>query len=144
MKFASALPLAALACASCAAPTVPDEALLEPAALIGGIPAGARELDAVGALVIREQVIDCDRNEQTVNVVPVCTATLIGPQTVVTAKHCLGPILSKLGPDSRPYFLLGADRARPKRQVEVVAWDMDETFPGGWTGRGRDVAVLSL
>lgn len=142
MKIARPLALAAFSCASCAAPATPDEPT--PAALIGGIPAAAHELDAIGALVIRESVADCERNELVTHVQPVCTATLIGPHTIVTAKHCLSPILSKYGPDHVPYFLIGPDRARPLRQIEVVAWEQDQTFEGGWSGRGRDVAVLQL
>lgn len=143
MKLARSLALATLSCASCATPAEPEETA-PPEALIGGIPAVASALDAIGALVIVESVPDCEHNQLTVSTTPVCTATLIGPHTVVTAKHCMNPILSKYTPESRPYFLIGADRSKPKRQVEVVAWETAPTFEGGWAGNGRDVAVLQL
>ena len=73
-----------------------------------------------------------------------CTATLIGPHTVLAAKHCAetssGPVL-----DKAPFFFeIGPDSAQPTRSIRAVAATGAPRADGGLFARGSDVAVFQL
>ena len=75
-----------------------------------------------------------------------CSASLIGPTTVLTAKHCAldlgtGMKLVNLVPI---YFAVGPDANNPTRTVEAVAADVSPVESGGFVGLGNDVAIYHL
>jgi len=74
------------------------------------------------------------------NFEPYCSATLIGDQEVITAKHC-GEI-SLWGYDT--YFAIGSDAYAPKELIRVAAVDLAPLNQGGFVGYGQDVAVIHL
>jgi len=75
-----------------------------------------------------------------------CTGFLVGPQTVVTAAHCLyGRRLGHFAPPTSVHVLLGyADGVFTRHTVSTayrVTDGYDPSMPGG---QGADVAVLTL
>ena len=74
------------------------------------------------------------------NFEPYCSATLIGDQEVITAKHC--GELSFWGYDT--YFAIGSDAYAPKELIRVAAVDLAPLNEGGFVGYGEDVAVIHL
>lgn len=100
-------------------------------ALIGGFPADGTEFDAIGA-------VTTERSFTTGNREPICTATLIAPTLVVTAKHCTR--------GSTPlYFAIGSAGGAPSREVAVIAIERGPDVEGDYPkGLGNDVAVLHL
>jgi hypothetical protein len=134
------LGLAALGCGS----TLPETAdrSLE---IIGGFDASSAAFDAVGALVILDEVGQPVR---------LCTATLVTPTAVITAKHCIlespddggGPRL-----DQQPvFFALGPDAKAPYRMVRAIHSDASPIDEGGWSEfsdwptLGHDLGVYHL
>lgn len=104
--------------------------------IIGGFPADSPALDHFGALV----AIDPTTN------VPFafCSSTLIGPETVVTAKHCAAVL-----PDAQVQNFEVAWAAGPHAEepIELIPVASIETAPGdvgGFVAMGRDVAVVHL
>jgi hypothetical protein len=104
--------------------------------IIGGFHADSPALDHVGALV----AIDPTTN------VPFafCSSTLIGPETVVTAKHCAVVL-----PDAQVqnFKLAWAAGPRAEEPVELIPIASIATAPGdvgGFVAMGRDVAVVHL
>src|SRR5262245_4376535 len=104
-------------------------------AIIGGADAPSPSLNAVGALGQQFQ-------GQTH---AFCTAALIAPTVVLTAKHCAlenaqdpaSPTMLDSGP---VYFLVGPDSHAPLRVVRAKAITSSAIFQGGFTGLGSDVA----
>src|SRR5690242_7560590 len=81
--------------------------------ILGGIPAKSKKYDAVGLLY----------GVRSTGPAPICTGTLIGPHTVLTAGHCVRP---KGAPfniiDKFPvFFTVGFDSAHPARTIRAVA-----------------------
>lgn len=107
---------------------------------IGGVEALGPSLDAIGTVGMKNE----DGTYQFF-----CSATLIGPRTVLTAKHCAivlsgqlqGMKLVNLVPI---YFAIGADATQPERTVEAVAADISPLDDGGFVGLGNDVAIYHL
>jgi hypothetical protein len=67
-----------------------------------------------------------------------CTATLIAPRLVLTARHC------KVG-FGNAELALGNDAERPRRVVKIVqAWDPPPVVEGGIPADGTDVSVAAL
>ena len=94
----------------------------------GAFPATSAKLDAIGTIRI-----DTGARTRT------CTGTLIAPNVVLTAEHCLiGAAPEKLK------FVVGAASAAPKRLVGVSAVAFENTVEGGVYQRGSDIAVLQL
>lgn len=76
-----------------------------------------------------------------------CTATLIAPHAVITAKHCAVNAYdpsSHLIEKERVYFALGADATEPTRVVEAASVLLSPVADGGLLGLGSDVAIYML
>ncbi len=105
--------------------------------IIGGVEANSASLDAVGAML---------RKDYGGELSPFCTATLVEPNLVITAKHCVvnraGGTPNALSEET--YFGIGADAAKPKatyRVKDVLTAPLNE---GGFVKFGSDVALLVL
>lgn len=98
--------------------------------IIGGFKADSSVLDNTGALVV----------DDFGNFEPYCSASLIGDETVITAKHCAE--ISLWGYDT--YFAIGSDAYAPKELIRIAAVDMAPLDSGGFVGLGQDVAVVHL
>jgi hypothetical protein len=107
-----------------------------PFAIIGGVVAPSPELDHTGAFMLR--------NRSTGEGRPLCTGTLIAPETVVTAKHCISvlPIFEPMGLDV--LFAVGPDHDDPIDIIPVAAVAGAPGDDGGEGGYGRDVGVAHL
>lgn len=68
-----------------------------------------------------------------------CTATLVAPKLVLTAKHCV-----KGKAPSEIWFNIGPDGTRPTRAVPVVNVRLAALGEGGFVKLGADVTVLEL
>jgi hypothetical protein len=106
--------------------------------IIGGLVAPNPQLDHTGALTYRIR--------ETGATGPLCTASLIAPQTVVTANHCISvmPTFERIGIDV--FWARGADFNNPIELTPIVAVagaPASATEPG-FTGYGRDVGVAHL
>ena len=130
--------LPALVVAAVAACSAPAERELAQRGfdIIGGLPAPSPELDHTGALVYRIRA--------TGDVGVLCSATLIGPETVVTANHCVAPLVAfeRVGIDVS--WARGANALEPEEQIPIVAFTRSPLPQGGAFGYGADVAVIHL
>jgi hypothetical protein len=115
---------------------LPDELGRLDQAIIFGLPAPSPQLDHTGALVYRVRA--------TGETAPLCTASLIGPQTLVTAKHCIVvlPTFERIGIDV--LWARGADANNPVQLIPIVAAAGAPGDEPGFAGYGRDVAVAHL
>lgn len=104
--------------------------------IVGGVAANGAGLDAVGAL---------GRIQPDGTFKYYCTATLVAPQVVLTAKHCVaragGPAYTE---NESIYFGIGANSKEPKRIVKLARTWMADLDTGGFVSRGADVAVATL
>jgi hypothetical protein len=123
-----------LACGSDAADT-PLQTREQP--IIGGTLLQSDELDHTGALVV---VTDSAAGQRAV----FCTATLIGEQTVVTAKHCALTIFDAASLGLPVEWLAGHSATDAVEQIPLAAVELDPVSQGGFLGIGRDVAVAQL
>ncbi len=138
--FAVAVVLAACGTESTSTPV--DQSTQDSKEIIGGFDARAKVLDAVGTV----GTIDDSGNYSFF-----CTATLITPDTVLTARHCAmvidtsSPLYGMKLVNLIPiYFAVGADATKPAKVVEAIAADLSPVDQGGWVAMGNDVAVYHL
>jgi hypothetical protein len=105
-------------------------------AIIGGLVAPHPSLNHTGALTYRVR--------DTGATGPLCSASLIGPATLVTAKHCVivMPSFERAGIDV--YWAPGPDFMDPLDAIAVVAVAGAPGGELGFAGYGRDVGVVHL
>lgn len=105
--------------------------------IIGGFHASSAALNHTGALVLIGGLSG--------ELVPFCSSTLIGPETVVTAKHCaqLLPFieLNQLGSVA---WAAGPRATAPLELIPIAAVDTAPGDVGGFVGLGRDTAIVHL
>jgi len=109
------------------------------APIINGADALSPTFNAVGALGRR----------YTVGFRSFCTATLISPTVVLTAKHCA---VDNAGDPASPahtttgtiYFLVGPNSRQPLKAIKATAVTPSSIYRGGYTGLGSDVALYTL
>lgn len=141
-NLALAMSLFASACGS--SPTIDSNKLATAEQeVIGGFGSGGKAFEAVGTLGI----------EWDGEYYMMCTATLIGPKTVLTAKHCTVFLDDGWTPaelvgqplmlEYKLSFAVGNGN-RPDRKYEVVWTSASQINEGGVLGLGNDVAVAHL
>ena len=131
MKTAAVACLLALAAlsAGCVAEVPEEDVSQNEDGILGGIPAKSKKYDAIGVLY----------GVRPTGAAPICTGTLIGPHTVLTAGHCVHPTGAPFNIIDRfpVYFTVGYDSAAPKQTIRAV-W-------GGVTPvAAQDMAIYQL
>lgn len=105
--------------------------------IIGGFAANDPVLDAIGSLVIHFGDFGFSQE--------LCGATLISPESILTAKHCAQAVSSLVSLGYlRLTFAIGPVSTMPRREVNVVAIETAPGDVGGVLGIGHDVAVMHL
>lgn len=124
------------ACTACG--RSPAEQTVERRSLqvIRGAAAASTEWDHTGALVYRVRSSGAEGL--------LCTATLIGPEVVVTAKHCTAPLVAFERAGIDVVFAMGADFRAPSEAIPIVGFRGAPLDEGGVFGYGSDVAVVRL
>src|SRR5688572_21239869 len=104
--------------------------------IIGGLVAPSPLLDHTGALTYRVRATGATG--------PLCTASLIGPSTLVTAKHCISVMATfeRVGIDV--FWAPGPSFLEPRDLIPVVAVAGAPGDEPGFAGYGRDVGVAHL
>jgi len=132
------LPFLALAAATflaCGTEQIDDEAI-QAGEIVGGVAAKSASLDAIGAL----GRVNADGGFRYY-----CTATLVAPRVVLTAKHCVAKAGGRPHTETEAiHFGIGVDSKAPKRLVKVARTWMAALDEGGYVSRGADVAVMTL
>lgn len=135
--FLAALSLSSLAAFVACAPSSDKDTTSGTDEIIGGVDATGAKLNAIGALGTMEgAVFDF-----------FCTATLIGPDLVLTAKHCAAsaPPEKRLHMADAPvYFGIGPDSTKPVKTVRAKSVVLSSIDEGGFPKYGSDVAVYVL
>lgn len=129
--------LAAAALLACSAPVEVRELPVERSFdIIGGLRAPSPELDHTGGLVYHV------RESGAAGLL--CSATLIGPQTLATANHCVAPLatFARIGIDVT--WVRGANYRSPDEELPLAGFIPSPLPDGGALGYGADVAVLHL
>jgi hypothetical protein len=130
-----------LVASACSLSTEADEPLdRDEEPIIAGVPANGAKLNAIGSIgYVYEDPYSHASSYQ-----PYCSGSLIGKQTVLTAKHCIQFFLSDYANGLKTVFAIGPDAFNPIKLVEVVEAQGAPGDEGGFVGFGRDVAVLHL
>ena len=118
--------------------------------IIGGVDAKSAALDAVGAIMVKDPT--------TQQYQMLCSATLIGKDVVLSAKHCAvqfanGEATADGGPPSlveqrfidsyEMYFAIGFD-TKTARMVKMSRVEVCSDYVGGAAGIGCDVSIYRL
>jgi hypothetical protein len=114
-----------------------DQAAAESDPILGGVAASSPSLDAVGTV---GTVFNGTYFEY-------CTASLVGPRTVLTERACLHDWPNNaLFVDEQPvFFALGPDSSAPRRLVQVSSVvEPASPIAGGFQGLGVNVAIYQL
>ncbi|HEY6878669.1 MAG TPA: trypsin-like serine protease [Polyangiales bacterium] len=93
-------------------------------------------LDAVGSL--RRELLPHGAPQL------ICSGSLIGQRTVLTAKHCVDQVLTAMAANERVTFGLGPDVQHARRAIAIAGALRAPRNDGGWNGLGHDLAVISL
>jgi secreted trypsin-like serine protease len=95
----------------------------------GGNPTATTAYKAVGALLINDDLH--------------CTATLIGPKTLLTAAHCLK---GYKGQEKFMTFILGSDKTKPEATYRITNFFPHELFDPNPTSAGyhNDIGLVYL
>ncbi len=154
-----AIPLCApLALGSACYFAEPSQSEVDAEEIIGGFPATSPSLDLVGALAFAvPDGFDTNENGELPEEVKArdylppdatirqgdqyltfCTGTLIAPDVVLTAEHCV----DNLWGDEE--FVMGFDGTQPDRAIPIVGVMTEDTITGGAIGFGSDVAIAYL
>ncbi len=130
------------ACGTDAATGNADSTIQDSKEIIGGFDAKAKNLDAIGTIGT------ADPGQPYAFT---CTATLIAPSLVITAKHCAmvtdtkSPLFGQKLVNLIPmYFAVGPDSNNPAKVVEIIATDLAAGNAGGASALGSDVALMHL
>jgi hypothetical protein len=108
--------------------------------IIAGVAANGAKLNAVGSI----GNLYVDPETQTTSFVPYCSGSLIGKQTVLTAKHCTEFFASDYSYGLKTAFAIGPDSSTPSKILEVVDVQGAPGDVGGFVGYGHDVGVMYL
>lgn len=106
--------------------------------IIGGVEATGAKLNAIGS--VGHKVGDAGFDY-------FCTATLIAPDLVLTAKHCATegpPGNHRYLDDGEVYFAVGPDSTKPLSMVKAKTVVISPVDEGGFVKYGSDVAVYVL
>jgi secreted trypsin-like serine protease len=106
--------------------------------IVGGIEATGAKLNAIGAVGNKSGENGFDY---------FCTATLIAPDLVLTAKHCATegpPENHKYMDDQDVYFAVGPDSTKPIEMVKAKNVILSPINEGGFVGYGSDVSIYVL
>jgi hypothetical protein len=121
----------------------PDTTTSQDDNLIGGVESGGAKLRAVGTIGI----VDATTGAYSF----ICTATLIAPTLVLTAKHCTidiaGTDLPMAGEKFVDVFHMAfaiGNANQPTEMVEAIAADYALPYDTGFMGLGNDVGVYHL
>jgi V8-like Glu-specific endopeptidase len=131
--------LVASACALSTDSGQEPEATTE-APIIAGVPANGAKLNAIGS--IGNLYVDPETQESFYQ--PFCSGSLIGAQTVLTAKHCIRFFASDYQSGLKTVFAIGPDASAPSRLIEVVEVRGAPGDVGGFVDQGHDVGVMYL
>jgi len=116
----------------------PNEGTAQESEIIGGVDATGAKLNAIGTM---------GRRGWDDELRYFCTATLIAPDVVLTAKHCAtqeprsGQTLLDEGD---VYFMVGPDSTKPLKTVRAKSVLLAPVHDGGFVSLGSDVALYFL
>ena len=134
---------------ACGGAGAPSDTTNEGNEVIGGVAAKSAALNAVGALVYKDA--------QTGATQLLCSATLIAPRVVLTAKHCaldkfaqqdeagtVTIVEQRLIDALQISFAVGPDISAPVRTVQAESVETCNVANTGYMGLGCDVAIYHL